>query len=28
LLDSFKPYEDPIDAAITFDERVAQLRSL
>jgi acyl-CoA thioester hydrolase len=27
LLDTFKPFEDPLDANIGFDERVAQLRS-
>lgn len=27
LLDTFKPYEDPIDINISFDERVNQLRN-
>jgi thioesterase-3 len=27
LLDMFKPFEDPIDTNITFDERVSQLRN-
>ena len=27
LLDTFKPFEDPIDSNISFDERVNQLRS-
>ena len=28
LIDTFKPFEDPIDASIGFDERVARLRTM
>ena len=28
LLDTFKPFENPIDASISFDERVEQLRKM
>lgn len=28
LMDTFKPFEDPIGATITFDERVNQLRNM